>query len=82
MWASVGFDLTPNAKGNASYTSEEAMKKAELLSSASGFTPDIGDSIPGGFGSAEFKGISDYVNGSDLTTVLDSIAAAQSDALK
>ena len=58
------------------------MKKAELLSSASGFTPDIGDSITGGFGSAEFKGISDYVNGSDLTTVLGTIAAAQSDALK
>ncbi len=55
--------------------------KAELLSSATGFTPDIGDSIPGGFGSAEFKGITDFVNGGDLDEILDSIAAAQADAM-
>lgn len=80
-WAEVGFALTPNAAGNSSYVTEEAMKKAELLSSATGFTPDIGDSIPGGFGSAEFTGITDYVNGGDLTTILDTIAAAQADAM-
>ncbi len=80
-WATIGFDLTPNAAGNAFYATEEMMKKAELLSSATGFTPDIGDSIPGGFGSAEFKGITDYVNGGDLDAILDSIAAAQADAM-
>lgn len=80
-WAQAGFDLTPNAAGNASYSSSEAIKKAELLSSATGFTPDIGDSIPGGFGSAEFSGITDYVNGGDLDTILSAIAAAQADAM-
>ena len=80
-WAQAGFDLTPNAAGNASYSSSEAIKKAELLSSATGFTPDIGDSIPGGFGSAEFSGITDYVNGGDLDTILSAIASAQADAM-
>ena len=81
MWAQIGFDLTPNAAGNASYASEEAVKKANLLSSATGFTPDIGDSIPGGFGSAEFSGITDFVNGGELGAILDTIAAAQADAM-
>ncbi len=80
-WATIGFDLTPNAAGNAFYATEEMKNKAELLSSATGFTPDIGDSIPGGFGSAEFKGITDYVNGGDLDEILDSIATAQADAM-
>ena len=58
MWASLVLTDT-ECQRQRLYTSEESMKKAELLSSASGFTPDIGDSIPGGFGSAEFSGISD-----------------------
>ena len=81
MWAEIGFDLSPNAKGNQSYTSEEAAKKADLLANATGFTPDIGDSIPGGFGSAEFSGITDYVNGGDLDAILNTIADAQADAM-
>ncbi|NLE84362.1 MAG: carbohydrate ABC transporter substrate-binding protein [Chloroflexi bacterium] len=81
MWATIGFDLSPNAKGNQSYTSEEAAKKADLLANATGFTPDIGDSIPGGFGSAEFSGITDYVNGGDLDAILNTIADAQADAM-
>jgi len=81
MWAQIGFDLTPNATGNAAYASPEAIKKAGLLAGATGFTPDIGDSIPGGFGSAEFSGITDFVNGGDLTAILDTIAAAQADAM-
>lgn len=80
-WAEVGFDLTPNAAGATSYVDPQLLKKAELLTNAQNFTADIGDSIPGGFGSAEFKGITDYVNGSDLDAVLSSIAAAQKDAL-
>ena len=81
MWAQIGFDLSPNAKGNQSYTSEETAKKAALLANATGFTPDIGDSIPGGFGSAEFSGITDFVNGGDLDAILQTIADAQADAL-
>lgn len=80
-WAQVGFDLTPNAAGATAYVDPQLLKKAEILSSAKNFTADIGDSIPGGFGSAEFKGITDFVNGTDLDVVLASIAAAQKDAL-
>lgn len=81
IWAQVGFDLTPNAAGATAYVDPQLLKKAEILSSAKNFTADIGDSIPGGFGSAEFKGITDFVNGTDLDVVLASIAAAQKDAL-
>lgn len=80
-WAQVGFDLTPNAAGATAYVDPQLLKKAEILASAKDFTADIGDSIPGGFGSAEFKGITDFVNGGDLDVVLASIAAAQKDAL-
>jgi alpha-glucoside transport system substrate-binding protein len=80
-WAEVGFDLTPNAAGAMAYIDPQLLKKAEILSSATNFTADIGDSIPGGFGSAEFKGITDFVNGADLDAVLATIAAAQKDAM-
>jgi len=42
--------------------------------------PDIGDSIPGGFGTAEFQGITEYVSGGDLQTILDNLAAIQAEA--
>ena len=82
MWASVGFDLTPNLAGTDSYTDPALLNKGQILANATGFTPDIGDSIPGGFGSVEFKGVTDYVNGGDLDTILDTIAAAQAEGLK
>lgn len=81
-WASVGFDLTPNLAGQGYYTDPALLKKGDILANATGFTPDIGDSIPGGFGSAEFKGVTDYVNGGDLDAILNSIAQVQADALK
>jgi len=82
MWAQVGFDLTPNLAGSKAYVDPALLKKGEILANTTGFTPDIGDSIPGGFGSAEFKGITDFVNGTDLDTVLNTIAAVQAEALK
>jgi alpha-glucoside transport system substrate-binding protein len=80
-WAEVGFGLTPNTAGAGAYTDETLMKMGEILSNAQGFTPDIGDSIPGGFGSAEWTAIIDYLNGSDLQTVLDEAANVQQEAL-
>ncbi|MCI0396818.1 MAG: ABC transporter substrate-binding protein [Chloroflexi bacterium] len=80
-WAEVGFDLTPNTAGAAAYTDESLQKKADILSSAAGFTPDIGDTIPGGFGSAEWTAIVDYVNGGDLAAALEAAAAVQQEAL-
>ncbi len=81
MWAYVGFDTTPNKAGTNSYSDEALLKRGQLLANTEGFVPDIGDSIPGGFGSEEFKGITDYVNGSDLGPILDSLAQVQADAV-
>ena len=81
-WAEVGFDLTPNIAGANAYQDAALQKKADLLANATGFTPDIGDSIPGGFGSAEWKAIVDYLNGADLDTALAEAAAVQAEALK
>jgi len=68
-WAEVGFDLSPNSKAAGHYTDAALAKKAAALASTTGFTPDIGDTIPGGFGKAEWKAIVDYVNdATDLDT--------------
>ncbi|MCC6191255.1 MAG: hypothetical protein IT318_19715, partial [Anaerolineales bacterium] len=42
--------------------------------------PDIGDSIPGGFGSAEWTAIVNYVNGGNLAQQLAQAAAVQAEA--
>ncbi len=80
QWAEAGFDLSANLAGAGNYPNEQLEKRAEILANASAFTPDIGDSIPGGFGSAEFTGITDFVNGADLDTVLSNIAQVQAEA--
>jgi alpha-glucoside transport system substrate-binding protein len=80
-WAQVGFGLTPNSAGAGQYEDERLMKMGDILATAEGFTPDIGDSIPGGFGTAEWTAIIDYLNGGDLMTVLGEAAAVQQEAL-
>ena len=81
-WAKANFGLSPNKGAEGNYTDEALMKTAEAFYSTSGFTPDIGDSIPGGFGSAEWKAIVDYLNGGDLDKALADAAAVQAEALK
>lgn len=76
-WAEVGFDLTPNMAGVNSYTDPALLKKAELVANAEDFTPDIGDSIPSGFGNAEWRAIIDYLNGGNLDTILSQAAEVQ-----
>jgi hypothetical protein len=56
-------------------------KYAEILAAAKGFTPDIGDTIGGAFSSAEWTAIINTVNGQDLMTNLDNVAAAQKTVL-
>jgi alpha-glucoside transport system substrate-binding protein len=80
-WAAAGFDLSPNKAAAGNYTDVALIKKADAFYSAEGFTPDIGDSIPGGFGSAEFTAVSDFVNGGDLDAILTEVAAVQAEAL-
>lgn len=80
-WAEVGFGVTTNTSGFASYEEGTALAKlAEILENAQGFTPDIGDTIPGGFGTAEWTAIINYLNGEDLQTALDAAAAVQAEA--
>ena len=80
-WAKASFDLSPNMGADGNYTDAALIKKGAALANASGFTNDLGDTIPGGFGNAEFAGITDYVNGGDLDTILATIAAAQAEGL-
>jgi alpha-glucoside transport system substrate-binding protein len=69
-WAEVGFDLTPNSTGTDSYQDPGQQKRAAILAGAEGFTPDIGDSIPGGFGNAEWTAIIAAISGADLAEAL------------
>jgi len=80
-WAEVGFALTPNSAGATSYTDETLQNFADILAGAAGFTPDIGDSIPGGFGSAEWTAIVEYLNGGNLEELLADAAEVQAEAL-
>ena len=75
--AGAGFDLSPNKAGAGNYTEPSLVKKAEAFYAAKGFTPDLGDFIfPGGFGSAEFTAIVDYVNGGNLDLILTTVAGS------
>jgi alpha-glucoside transport system substrate-binding protein len=82
MWASTGFDVSPNAGAAGHYPNDQLEKKAQMLANAKGFTPDIGDSIPSPFGTAEWKAIVDVVQGADIPTELAAVAAVQKEALK
>jgi alpha-glucoside transport system substrate-binding protein len=82
VWAKTGFDLSPNKLANGQYTDPQLTKKADALANASGFTPDLGDTIPAPFGTAEWKAIIDTVQGGDIPTALKTVAAAQAEALK
>ena len=81
-WAAAGFDLSPNKNGEGNYTDPALQKKAEAFYNTQGFTSDIGDSIPGGFGSAEWTAIVDFLNDGDLATALAQAAAVQAEATK
>jgi len=81
-WAKASFDLTPNKAGAGQYTDPALIKKDQFLANATGVVPSIGDVIPGGFGTAQWTAIVDFVNGKDLDTELATVAKAQADALK
>jgi alpha-glucoside transport system substrate-binding protein len=82
-WANEEFGLTTNTAGLPLYDESTALGKlAQILSEAEAFTPDIGDSIPGGFGTAEWTAIINYINGADLQTELDQASAVQQEALE
>ncbi|MDD5468733.1 MAG: hypothetical protein PHS96_13100 [Anaerolineales bacterium] len=80
-WAQAGFDLSPNELANGLYQDVQLAKKSEALAQATGFTPDLGDTIPAPFGEAEWKAIIEAVQGGDIATALAAVAAAQAEAL-
>ena len=80
-WAAAGFGLSPNKGAAGNFTDATLMKLADAFYSTAGLTPDIGDSIPGGFGTAEWKAIVDFINGANLDTELANVAAAQKQSL-
>jgi alpha-glucoside transport system substrate-binding protein len=67
------------ATGN--YSDSALQKLGDAIAATQGFTPDLGDTIPGGFGSAEFQGVTEYVNGGDLNAILSNTASVQAEAL-
>ncbi|HEX2980529.1 MAG TPA: hypothetical protein VHO48_09720 [Anaerolineaceae bacterium] len=71
------FDLSPNLAAQGNYVDPGLQKRGDILANAKGFTPDIGDSIVGGFGNAEWTAIVNYVNGQDLQAQLDQVAQVQ-----
>ena len=81
-WAKAGFDLSPNKGAAGNYTDPFEQKKGAVLASAQGFTPDIGDTIPGGFGKAEWTAIVNFINSKDLDTELATAAKVQAEATK
>lgn len=75
-WAKAGFDLSPNKMATGQYTDAQLTKKAEALASATGFTPDLGDTIAAPFGENEWKAIIAVVQGGDIQKALDALVAA------
>ena len=80
-WAAATFGLSPNSGATGNYTDPALAKLGDAIAATTGFTPDLGDTIPGGFGSAEFQGVTEYVNGGDLSAILSNIAAVQAEGL-
>jgi alpha-glucoside transport system substrate-binding protein len=80
-WATAGFGLSPNKGAEGNFTDPSLMKLADAFYKTGALTPDIGDSIPGGFGTAEWKAIVDVVNGADIATELAKVAAVQKQVL-
>jgi alpha-glucoside transport system substrate-binding protein len=79
-WAKATFGLSPNKGAAGNYTDAALQKLGDAIATTQGFTTDIGDTIPS-FGSAEFTGISEYVNGGDLDEILSGLATAQAEGL-
>ncbi len=81
QWAETGFDLSPNKLAAGHYADVQLAKKGDALANASGFTPDIGDTIGAPFNEAEWKALIATVQGGDIPTELAQAAAAQKEAL-
>jgi alpha-glucoside transport system substrate-binding protein len=80
-WAATGFSLDPNKQAEGKYLDPQLQDMAKILSSTTGFTPDIGDTIGGTFQTAEWTAIVNSVQGQDIQTQLNNAEAAQMSTL-
>ncbi len=80
-WAKAGFALDPNKNASGQYADPQLAKMADILANTNGFTPDIGDTIPAPFGTTEWAAIIAAVQGKDIQTELNTVEAAQMQAL-
>ena len=70
--AESGWGLSPNNKvGADAYSSVLSGKMAEAMNSAPAFSFDADDRMPGGINMDYFAGITEYINGGDLDTILN-----------
>ena len=81
-WAAANFGLTANKAGAGKYGDPQLAKLGDILNNATGFTFDVGDGLGAPFNDAEFKGVVSIVQGSNIKTTLDGIAAAQQQSVK
>jgi alpha-glucoside transport system substrate-binding protein len=80
-WAAAGLSLDPNKQATGKYIDPQLQDMAKILASTTGFTPDIGDTIPAPFGTAEWTAIVNTVQGKEIQTELNTVADAQKQAL-
>lgn len=81
-WAKANFSLSPNKGANGNYTDPIEVKLGDMLANTSGFTFDIGDALGAPFNQAEWTGLIKVVQGGDIKTTLDTVAAAQKQSIK
>jgi alpha-glucoside transport system substrate-binding protein len=80
--AATNWGLSPNKYAAGNYPDAQLGKLGDMLASTSGFTFDMGDAIGAPFNTAEWTAIVNIVQGQDIQSNLDTVAAAQTEALK
>lgn len=78
IWAGLGSYISPHRQVDLdAYPNDLTRKQAEILRNADVLRFDGSDLMPGAVGTGAFwSGMVDYVDGQDLTTVLENIDAA------
>jgi hypothetical protein len=82
-WAKADLGLSPNKQALGRYTEEqlELAKQAEILASATGFTLDLNETLPGGFAGAEWNAVTEAIQGTDISIALSYAAAVAAELI-
>jgi alpha-glucoside transport system substrate-binding protein len=81
-WARAGFDEDPNKNADGQYIDPIIAKKAEILSSAKGVVPSIGDVMPAPWGTDSWTAIIAAVQDpTSIQTQVDNLAQVQMQVL-